>query len=570
MPELEHLFGLESLQARPNASVLVTFGEDAGMAARSVLGALYCVVACPDHNLDITRIDWKSLYGRWILIWPAKSCAEIESANNLAELLKDHCKEIKIFGTEGLPEGWSLITAAEEGWNYKQFALWARPRVYVYSKQSDTVSTVIPPEPDPKPVITQIAHIQNAQVVTREVNVMSSDDDIGTVSESQRDRWEKYGLALTERQKPVANLDNVARLFERAPEFKEFVFFDEFHQVIFTKWRSEKPRELTEEDVISIAKIIQRHFGIPRTTKEHVYDAIRDYANNHVKNEPRDWMDGLVWDGIERIDHFFQDCFDASDDEYTRAVSRHFWIAMVARIYAPGCKHDHLVYLQGPQGLFKSSAWEEIGHRWYVSAGYGLTDKEFAPALRGKLIVELSELSAVKRADINHIKDILSRRVDNYRTPYDKFGKDHPRRCVFVGTTNEDLIIPDNTGARRFWPVKCQVKGRLDLIRKNRDHLFAEAVSKYKSGVSWWEMPEEQTVSVQAELRSSDPWEQSISDFLIGKASTTSEEVLSECLKIPIGNQKHADKIRVANCMKFLTWKNKPEGGSRVWRPFDC
>lgn len=70
----------------------------------------------------------------------------------------------------------------------------------------------------------------------------------------------------------------------------------------------------------------------------------------------------------------------------------------------------------------------------------------------------------------------MSRNIDHYRPPYARTTIDVPRQCVFVGTVNDSEYLKDETGNRRFWPVKC-VRIDIERLAADRDQLIAEAVA---------------------------------------------------------------------------------------------
>lgn len=367
----------------------------------------------------------------------------------------------------------------------------------------------------------------------------------------------------------IPNTETALAVLENHANFNGNIWFDQFHQKYFTKIIeddfSEHIKQWEEEDNIRLSIFMQRELQLARMSDDTVYKAIKVYARNHIKNEPKDWMNSLVWDNTPRIETFLIDCAGAKDDEYTRAVSKNFWISIVARVFSPGCKVDTMPILEGGQGMFKSTLLNVIGGKLHCEASHDLYNKDFLQGLHGKLIIEFADLSSFTKAEVNLIKDILVRKVDNIRLPYAPTHRDFPRQSVFAGTTNKTTYLKDETGARRFWPVHI---GKIDIERaqKERNQLFAEAVFCYKSNQSWWEMPGS-TEEEQELRREIDPWESIIYDYISNKSETTTREILLSCLHIAESQQNRSEEIRVGNILRLFKWDRvqKRVGNSRQY-----
>lgn len=381
---------------------------------------------------------------------------------------------------------------------------------------------------------------------------------------------EQYALETNDKGVPHPTVANVVRVLQGDPTLARTIWLDEFLDRICTIWRSDIVREWSDVDDINLQVYLQETLGLPKLGKQSVVDAVIAVANMDRRNEALAYLQGLEWDGTQRLSQFFQDCFGADDSEYTRCVGMNFWTSLVARIARPGCKVDTMIVLEGPQGAGKSKALSIIGGNWFAEAHESPTTKDFYLNLAGKLVVEIGEMDSFSRAEVTKVKQVITCQTDRYRAPYERRSADHPRRCVFAGTTNRDDWNRDETGARRFWPIFC-TDIRHDIIEFNRDQLFAEAYQRLLSGADWWTMPLEATRDQQEARRDADELESVLFDWLLGRTSCTVGEVMNEVLKLPIDRQEKAVQMRIGRVLRALGWVRPKapvhRGGKqlRVW-----
>jgi putative DNA primase/helicase len=217
-------------------------------------------------------------------------------------------------------------------------------------------------------------------------------------------------------------------------------------------------------------------------TRASCADAVAAVADDNRFHPIREYLDGLAWDGTPRLATWLSTHLGAvvepgcdkpeARPAYIREVGRKWPIGAVARVYRPGCKVDAAPIFEGGQGIGKSQALAALVPcpEWFCDEISDLGTKDSAQDLRGKWIIELAELSAMRRGDIERTKAFMSRSTDHYRPSYGRRSQDFPRQCAFAGTTNADGYLGDETGNRRFWPVKVGAID-LDAIRRDREQL---------------------------------------------------------------------------------------------------
>ena len=328
-------------------------------------------------------------------------------------------------------------------------------------------------------------------LMARERAQAAADDfdglDDAELPEDYNDEW-KAELEYTKSGKLLCNIANIILILENDPALAGHIVHDLFTGMDSAKdglpW-NKNANQWTDTDDANLRVWLEKHYDI--TGKEKIADALTAVLTRHSYHPIRDYLSGLTWDGVPRLDRIIIDYMGAEDSELNRAMSRKHFVAAVARVFNPGCKYDYCLIMSGAEGIGKSTLLRVMGGKWFNDSITTLEGKEGMEQLRRAWVVELSELSSIKRSDVEQVKAHLSKQVDIYRAAYARRVLEHPRQCVFCGTTNEALFLKGDTGNRRFWviPVVAELRKYRDwseAIRRDRDQLWAEAVHYYKQG----------------------------------------------------------------------------------------
>jgi len=302
------------------------------------------------------------------------------------------------------------------------------------------------------------------------------------------DNWQT-ALELDKQGKIKDTLDNIVLIIRNDSEL-ESIAFNKHRDGIDARdglpWEQMKGG-WNDSDNAALKVYLSNKYGIYSPTKTK--DAILAVAAERSYHPIKEYLDHLPeWDGIDRVETLLIDYFNATDNSYTRAVTRKMMVAAVARIVHPGTKFDSVLILNGPQGIGKSTFFAKLAGDWF-SDSLTLTDmkdKAGPEKLQGYWILELGELAGMRKTDVEVVKSFISRSDDKYRASYGVNVESHPRQCIIVGSTNaESGFLRDITGNRRFWPVRISGDGKRKAWQMSVydvEQIWAETLVLYAKG----------------------------------------------------------------------------------------
>jgi predicted P-loop ATPase len=369
---------------------------------------------------------------------------------------------------------------------------------------------------------------------------------------------------------PQSNLANALVALREAPELQGLFSYDDMLRAPllmkpvpgagapdpFGAVSSDPSSPVRDVDVTAVQEWLQRA-GLSAISKDTTHQAVDLCASERAFHPVRQYLNGLRWDGERRLLGWLNAYLGVDHGKYATGIGTMFMIAMVARVFEPGCKADYMLVLEGPQGARKSTACAILGDRWFsdnlpdIRAG-----KDVSQHLNGKWLIEIAELSALDKAEAAALKAFITRAEERYRPSYGRKEVIEPRQCVFIGTTNKHSYLRDETGGRRFWPVEVGIIDT-DALARDRDQLLAEAVELHRKGERWWPDQAFETEHIQPQQDAryeADAWEDAIGKFLVGRTITTVLEVAREGLLIDLPKIATADQRRIAAALEHIGW----------------
>lgn len=531
-PQPRPLYGLDRL--RPGYPVLLVEGEKCADAGDEMLRELYDVVSWPGGGNADGKVDWTPLAGREVIEWPdcdskhenltkaerdagvpkeskpLKAAADqpgIKTMERIAGTLKAIDCQVRLLDVPApgiQPDGWDIADWIEQGATVDEL-------VDFISNNQRMPSIEAPP-----PI--EAAGTKKRSPPKKPPAPPGGGGDQGEPPD--HDWMINLLRAKNGDLQPV--MSNAKLILEHDPQLKGIVFYDLFSSRIIKRRRppwSSEDGDWSEVDQILLLEFMQRKYNLMVRSTDTVNMAVLGVAWERRTHVLQDYLNSLpAWDGIERLPDWLTDAFGCDKTEYTTAVGRCCLIAAVARAFDPGCQVDEMLILDSPQGDHKTTAIMTLFGADFYKATAGRPDnKDFLMGLAGHWVIEIAEMHSFTNAEVTLVKQLISSRVDHYRTPYAKAEEKHRRGCIMWGTSNDPIYLTDHTGSRRSLPITVKAVD-LDFITHAREMLWAEALARFRAGESWWDYPKDLAKEEQEQRFTEDIWTEKIVRYLEGRA----------------------------------------------------
>lgn len=366
------------------------------------------------------------------------------------------------------------------------------------------------------------------------------------------------------------SLNNVQLILSNSPKFRDMFCYDEFaHEKILVNcpdWENPerfRPRPINDEDITWLAISLERH-GLTLKMGE-IKKVLEAVINKKRRNPAREYFNSLKWDGTPRLKNwlvYYAGC-EFDDLEYVQEVGTKWMVAAVSRVYEPGTKFDHVLIIEGDQGAGKSTMLRELatirGKSYFddtIKVSDLGTDKTI-PKLQGVLIIELAEMAGMRKADVDNLKQQITIQEDRLVQKYKNEASRFPRQFVMAGTINPvQGYLDDPTGNRRFLPVRAGKKIDIEGIKRDREQLWAEAVSLYREGYPLWfgEALTKNLKEIQRSREIYSPWLQDIEELCNGRKFISNNDIWAE-LHIEKSKRTQRDLNEIGKVMVSLGYE---------------
>jgi predicted P-loop ATPase len=365
-----------------------------------------------------------------------------------------------------------------------------------------------------------------------------------------------------------ATIENITKAVRCPDECGVEIRHDQFRDEIMFNVHGQKDAWQTFKDAdYSRLRIALEKKGFKPVGRELIRDVVLLVAEEQQFDSAILWLGGLAWDGVLRVENFLCQYFGAEDSPYIKAVSLYLWTAMAGRVLVPGIKADMVPILIGEQGALKSSSVAAMvpSPDFFTEVSFHEKDDDLARKMRGRLLAEIGELRGLHTRELESIKAFITRTHENWVPKYREFATSFPRRLVFIGTTNQSEFLADETGNRRFLPVKTQ-RADIDAVKADRLQLWAEGRELFELLGVAYQGAESLAKEAQAEHVMHEPWADDIAkwldepDMLTGEIPRAREFLLAadiarECLRIDAKNYKRADQMQIGKVLRAQGFK---------------
>ncbi|NNM65957.1 MAG: hypothetical protein HKL99_15360 [Burkholderiales bacterium] len=584
--------------------VVLVEGEKCAQAGHALLGDVFDFVSWPGGSKAWNKCDWSWLAGATVMLWPdadskrvpltpaerdggtdpeskpyfpARKQPGMAAMVGIGTILQatQRCSVTicPIPAPGQVADGWDIADAIVEGWDA------ARVRAFLESA---------------KPFVVDDG------AAARDVGqARASSSGLATAGAGHDDRAWRAHLLTNDKGAIKAVRENVVLAMEGLPQIGVagasggggVIGFNEFTNDVIklrdAPWNS-PAGAWSEVDELKMGEWLVRHHHMPSMPRGALEESVRVIAFNNRFHPVRQYLQGLRWDGVARLETWLmRACMDEDEWDiqrnrlhaYLARVGTWFIQGMCARVMQPGVKFDWMLILEGRQGMRKSTLLHTLAGDYFADTGLVLGDKDSYQQLQGRWLYEFAELDSFGKAEVTKIKSFVASASDYFRASFDRRARDYPRQVVFGGSTNEDHYLTDPTGNRRFWPVRVEKVVDIDWVSSVRDQLFAEAMVRVAKGKRMYPSPDEERdlFEPQQQLRAvENAIEVSIGRYFYDNTDgqIISETTLVELLgKIGIGVEKlgpgRYHEKQAAAALRRLGWeegRSSRPGRPRVYR----
>ena len=249
--------------------------------------------------------------------------------------------------------------------------------------------------------------------------------------------------------------ENADLIFENDPNLDGLVAYDEFyHQYTFLKpinWRKGNctGEQWTDVDDKELRRYLRKTYQNFKGA-ELIDDNLTHYSGKKSFHPVKQYLESLHWDGTPRAETYFSKFLNIDDTPYTREITLKWLLGAVSRIYHEGCDFQFALVLHGKQGIGKGYCLRMLGKKWYVALTESLDDSHALDTIERGWIIEIAELAAGRKAELNAQKAFLSNNADTRRRAWGRRAETIPRHCVFAISVNDEHFLRDLTGNRRY------------------------------------------------------------------------------------------------------------------------
>lgn len=345
------------------------------------------------------------------------------------------------------------------------------------------------------------------------------------------DMQAKIGLKLDGAGRPVMIENVVVDALARWDYLRSRYYFDTRAARHTLVDEGGVPRVMNDTHIEALKRHMQAALGFGRVPRDFMESVMRGLELKFPRNPLAEHLSSLIWDGVPRFAALVEKLGVTEElAGYAAAVMKNLLVAACARSQKPGTKFDHCVILEGHQGFGKSTFWENLATLdsvcYYAVASISANShvigtRDFLTAGSKAIFYDLDELGVLSKSDVNAVKTMLSTTMDTYRPAYGRTDVEVQRAFLCVGSTNSEAYLIDNTGNRRFWPIKVGADGsmrhfNMGWLITNREQLWAEAVALLRTGHEFWALSEEhekQAASEQEAREVEDGFEEPVRDI---------------------------------------------------------